>query len=100
MNSVTILWDNVVIASPNCEEEKHYIVDLSHPDGKHVKTNVTTNHITFENLTQGMTYVVTVAVASTTGVASSSEIINVTTATQLETDKGCNICCVNIYCSN
>ena len=78
MNSVSISWDNAI---PNCEEEEHlfYLVDLLYPNGTHVETNVTVNYITFENLTEGTTYVITV---STTGIASSSsETINVTTAT-------------------
>jgi len=77
MNSISISWDNAI---PNCEEEEHffYLVDLLYPNGTLDKTNVTINHITFVNLTEGTTYVITV---STTGIASSSETINVTTAT-------------------
>jgi len=79
MNSISIFWE-----VPNCEKAQHlfYFVDLLYPDGTHIETNITTNHnyLTFKNLTKGTTYVITVVAASTTGVALSSEMINVTTA--------------------
>jgi len=82
MNSISISWDNVVVTNPNCEEQKHlfYVVSLSHHNGTHIMTNITTaNHFTFEKLTKNTTYIIGVAAAINSSVTLFREIA-VTTA--------------------
>ena len=85
-NSISISWDNTI---PNCEEKKHlfHVVSLSYYNGTHIMTNTyttTTNHFTFEKLTKNTTYVIGVATAINSSIASLKEIV-VTTAQSGET---------------